>query len=118
MANLNRDSFLNISKPVPVPVETEMGNVFVKAMTVAQRTQYDLLVNGDESRVRQALIICCVCDENGTPLFSNEDFDAVADLEGSAIEPVVLKALSINFLDRDDSLQKKQKPSKKARPSS
>jgi hypothetical protein len=72
------------TKPEPVPVPEWDCTVYVRSLTAAEREA----VEQDKSNVRfrEKLLAMVVCDEDGKPVFTRGDIDALAE---KAAGPIV-----------------------------
>ncbi len=96
---LSREQLL---KPAAVPVEVVTvpefdGTVSIKGMTARQRSKFEeqfTTAAGNPNRKRRAqmrerLIVACCVDDDGQPLFTEEDVPAIGDMPAVVIEPLV-----------------------------
>ena len=103
--SLNREAFL---KPVKVPEQVvdlpEMGgSVRVRGFTAKQRSEHErsfVLKSGKVNQAKQAerrerLIIQTVIDDEGNPLFTEEDIPAIGRQPAVVIERLVDAALEV-----------------------
>lgn len=82
------------------------GEVRVRSMTGTQRSAFgDSLVGADgksDTRdFRLKLIVACAVDENGEPLFTVDDLDALSAKSGAALERVFNAASRLNGVGVD-----------------
>lgn len=70
-----------------IKVDIDGETAYVREMTAAQRADIDAKLYGSgqltakkyaENRFRE--VICCVCNEDGTPVFTENDMQAVQDM--------------------------------------
>lgn len=86
------------------------GDVLVKGLTGAQRDAYEASIvkqvggkpRMDMENMRAKLIALCVVDENGTPIFTQADVDALGRKSGSALQRVFAVAQRLSGLATED----------------
>jgi len=93
---LSKDQILNANdlKIEEVQVPEWGGSVFVRGMTGSERDKYEASVTklrGKEAQVdmrnmRAKLLVYTVCDESGTPLFSEADIEALGKKSANALQ--------------------------------
>lgn len=64
----------------PTKVETSIGTVYVRQATGAD---YDFIRRGpggvgDDTQLAERLIVCCLCGEDGMPIFDRKDVDSIS----------------------------------------
>ncbi len=95
---------------VEVSVPELGGSVYVQGMTVTQRNKFERQFrtrSGQTSdrkmqEIRQRMLIACVCDQDGTPLFTEADIDAIGNQRADIIERLVEAAQKICGMSSDD----------------
>jgi hypothetical protein len=73
------------------------GNVYVRALTGAERDQLERMIAKDNVS-RAAIVALCVVNEAGERLFTDKDVQKLATKHGSALERIVNAALAFNAL--------------------
>lgn len=104
----NRESFFAIPSTGAVePVETPAGTAYVRTITVGEKDRLELEDKGVSFRAR--LLVLCVCDEGGAPVFRAGDAHRIADYPLHIVEPLVEAALRVNKFSKEDvdGLEKK-----------
>jgi len=109
---LNRETFL---KPIEVPQEKlyvpELeDHIWVKGMTAADRGKFEKTFEtpaGTKSKrkmreIRERLIIACVCNEDGTALFTEDDIEAIGRQPITMIERIVVFAQKLSGFSVDE----------------
>lgn len=96
-------------KDVPVPELGEGVVVPVWPMTALEWTQFQLEQQGKDGKpnakakqVRQRLVIRCCRDDDGQPLFTADDIDAIGTLHAGIVERLVDAALEVSGLKAPD----------------
>ena len=111
---IDRDTFL---KPIPrrrerVPLP-EFGNghaCWVYGWTAGERTAWEKEFqkpNGKtdkakQNEIRERLVVRCVRDDNGQPLFTNDDLEAIRQQDAAVVERIVNAALTITGVTEND----------------
>ena len=111
---IDRDTFL---KPldrrrerVPLP---EFGNgtsCWVYGWTAGERTAWEKEFQkpngkpdkGRQNEIRERLVVRCVRDDNGQPLFTNDDLEAIRGQDAAVVERIVNAALAITGVTEND----------------
>ena len=106
--SMTKDQFLSFGKTAPVPVDVpEWGTtVYIKMMSGKDRCRWysETVADEDAAAHNQAsLLVKCLCDEQGTRLFSDsaEDMDAVNSKDWHALKRITTEALKLNKLTSD-----------------
>ena len=88
----------------PVPMELEEvkipqlgGSVWVKGMTVSERTRFENNLRGKNEQagkikaqqVRERLLVQCVVTEDGTRMFSLDDVEKLGQQRSDVLEPLI-----------------------------
>jgi len=102
-------------RPVPVEVEEWGGTVYLKQLTVAD--QIKLSEANSPAQMPVAVLVACVCDENGVPLFHEADAQELAQESFSIILKVFAEAARLNGLSTKE-LDEAMASFEPARPSS
>lgn len=104
---LSRDTILTVAKPRIEKVEMPEwgGDVYVREMSALERDQFDMHLAEDMNVRRARGFITCVCDEQGTPLFSERDLSAVQAMPSGPVDRCceVIWRLSRMFGKGEDS---------------
>lgn len=106
MTFLNKESIFNANdiRISTVSVPEWGGELRIKSLSVAER---DLLTDkiknaGDsQAKISIGIVIMTVIDNNGNKVFSDSDYDALANKSAPVIERIALEALRINGLNPD-----------------
>ena len=84
------------------------GTILLRSMTGEQRNNYEYWAHQQSSAkkpdyrgIRERLIICCAVDENGDPLFSEEDLSSIASKDSAVIDRIHGKCQSICGMDNE-----------------
>ena len=117
MGGLTRDQILARQdlpvEPIPVPA---WGNsvVYVRGLSAAGRDAYEASLSKTEgvgrkakrvtdlSNVRAKLLARCLCDEQGAPLFTDADVEALGDKSAEALEPLIEAAQRLSGMTDND----------------
>lgn len=104
-----RDQFL---KPAPIPKEDVptpwLGKgvvVPVWGMTVSQRSYFERSLPEGAIRtqeLRERLVVACCRDDEGKPLFQQEDVKAISATSAARIEPLVDAAMRLCGMTNQD----------------
>ena len=102
---MNRDKFFGTAKPqavsVPMPETGEGESVLVWPLTAKEWTAFQAAqqTNGKPNKladlVRERLVVACVRDESGQPLFTVDDISALGEMPAGMIERIVNAALKL-----------------------
>lgn len=112
MSEVTRDSiFSKAAEPhfANVHVPAWGGSVRIYSMTVGERDAFDRKTlrlkrkNPDEVRLRERLLIACIRDVNGKPLFTDADELKLSQVPAAHLERPVTVALKINGFIRDET---------------
>lgn len=95
---LTREQFL---KPVATrTVSTTEGDVLVRGLTTAQAMDlYSTPGAQDEEHVRLLLCVWGVVDEQGEPMLTVEDIDALKEMPSGTIQDIAEAVLDLSGLD-------------------
>ena len=109
--DLDRDAIVTVEdRPlVKVPVPAWGGNVYLRAMSAAERDRYDFAVNLQQREmqedpanphVRAMLVQRCLCDAKGALLFADtpEDLDILAGKHGRVLDELFDECAKMNGL--------------------
>lgn len=113
MMTLTREQILEKRSEFAIEfVESEVlgGLVGVREMDGGSRDRWDtwLFANVKEGLTtfpigfRARLVLCCACDVDGRPLFTEDDFDALLELPGAALTEIADVALRVNALSASE----------------
>ena len=100
---LTRDQILAAEdmKTEDVPVPEWGGSVRVRTMTGLERQQFqkDAQKDGEpKDDFMERLLVACVVDADGKPLFTKKDIEALSGKSAAALERVFKKAATLNGL--------------------
>lgn len=99
---MNLEEIKNKLKPKLHPVEIEGLTLFVHRPTARD---YEECVKSNES-----IVLLCVKDENGDPIFSNQDIDGRINLhsiDNVFVTTLVAEVIKLFALDTVDEIEKK-----------
>lgn len=108
-----KNLLLKAASSSPTPHEVEgLGTVYLKTLSAYERNK--LLLKGADikndpekmAKFDAAVVAACVCDEDGTLAFTEEDVDALSQSNGAVISDVALAALSHNKIGQEQNLKK------------
>ena len=109
MALLNRNQILEAQdiKTEIVEVPEWGGEVTVKLMTGTERDKFEASVLDDKGKfkkdnLRAKLVLKCVVDEQGKPLFQPADLEALGAKSSVALDRVFAAAQRINRIGEQD----------------
>jgi hypothetical protein len=109
MALLNRNQILEAQdiKTEIVEVPEWGGEVTVKLLTGTERDQFESSVIDDKGKfkkdnIRAKLVLKCVVDEQGNPLFQPADLEALGAKSAAALDRVFSVAQKLNRMGAQD----------------
>ena len=109
MALLNRNQILEAQdiKTEIVEVPEWGGEVTVKLLSGTERDQFESSVIDDKGKfkkdnIRAKLVLKCVVDEQGKPLFAPADLEALGAKSSVALDRVFAAAQRINRIGKED----------------
>ena len=84
------------------------GTILLRSMTGEQRNNYEYWAHQqskadspDYRGIRERLIICCAVDDNGDPLFSEDDLAALSSKNSEVIDRLHDRCQAICGMDAD-----------------
>ncbi len=78
-------------------------------MTVGEREQFEVVVGTNKQKnMRELLAVFCICDEEGTRIFTLDDIEYVSTLEAKALDRIFAAAVVLNGIGRDDIAELKK----------
>ncbi len=107
MALLNRDAILSASdlKKETIAVPEWGGEVIVSCMTGTQRDAWEqsLVANKTTAlaNIRARLLVYALVDDQGNPMFTEKDIDALGKKSAAAIDRCVTVAQRLNRLTNE-----------------
>jgi hypothetical protein len=108
---ITRADFFAVPKTLRTEaVETPIGTVRVRELTVGDRDRFEVEHTRDSSvSFRSRLIVACACDEAGAPLFQARDVHIIADYPLGFFNSLADAALRISGFSKEDAeaLEKK-----------
>ena len=114
MAVLNRDQILNAKdiKVEKVHVPEWGGDVYLRVISGADRDEYESFVlqskdRGTVKNFRAMLLAKAICDENGNPIFTNKDIEALGKKNSVVLDRLWQKAMKLNGLT-DEEVEKEK----------
>lgn len=109
MASLTRDQILKQtkSKMKEINVPEWGGSVFIKVMSVGERDRYEnewqhARGHGGYQNFSTKFLIRCICEEDGTLLFTDADIEKLKNLPADAMRHLWDEAMSLNKLKSED----------------
>lgn len=114
MTVVTRELFLSPSKVpterVPLPEFGEGAYINVHGMTAKARGQFEQQFQtkgGKQSarrlqEVRQRLLVACCRDDEGNPVFTPDDIDAIGEQSSAVVERIVNVAMRLCGMKDDD----------------
>jgi len=105
-----KEQIFKASAPTLTPVELNGVTVYVRSLTGAELGRVHHLTETfraqgkDPSEVNVSAVIWATCDQDGNPVFSSTDAEAVAGLPWQTFQLLVQAVLKASGLD-SDSLQ-------------
>lgn len=100
---LDRESLLAVQdiKVTKVAVPAwDNAEVFLKRMTAGERDTLEKIANKPEGvdNPRARLVVLCLCDETGKPLFKKDEFALLADKSAAALDFLFTEACKFNAM--------------------
>jgi hypothetical protein len=79
------------------------GEVYVRGLTGAQRASFeDAVINKKSMKdIRRKIVLECVVDDEGKPLFTAKDGSWITSKSATAIEKIFVKVMDISGLGDD-----------------
>ena len=107
MSLLSRDAIIADLGLKSKRVKAWGGEVIVSEMTGMLRERWESLIFDDrgqlqKSNLRAKLLVCCLVDEEGNPLFSAEDHELLGRKDSRTIQRLHEIARELNPLDNSD----------------
>jgi hypothetical protein len=98
------------SRIEPVDVPEWGGMVYVKTMTGTERDLFDRMVlegrgsdkNANIRNFRAKICVCCLCDSEGTRLFTDGEIEALGKKSSIVLDRISEVASKMNALGRAD----------------
>lgn len=119
-----RDSILASDDLPREPVSAWGQSFFLRAMTGAERTQYDFAMfsgDGEEramdtANIRARMIAFCSVDADGVRIFTDDDVEALAKKNGATLQRLAVIAMRLNEMSAGtaEATEKKSEPSQSA----
>lgn len=110
---LTRDDILNVKdiQVQEVDVPEWGGTVFVKGMTAKERDKFEasIIIHAGKTQrvnmnnIRAKLCSATICDEQGEPMFTEKDIDALAQKSASAMQRVFAVAQTLSGITEADT---------------
>ena len=85
---MTRDELLGRKNP-PHTFVVQGETVYLRVMSAREVTDYEMTLKENVASTRERLLVRCLCDENGVPLFTDADLEAVGRLPYPFAEPIV-----------------------------
>lgn len=101
---LTRDQVLAAAdlrtEDVPVPEWGDDAGVRIKVLTVAEHRQFTrrLPENADDAEISAQLMVACCVGEDGTPVFTPADVEALLAKSAAAVKRIGRAAMELNGL--------------------
>lgn len=109
---LTKDAILKASdsKIQKLDVPEWGGHIFLKNMTGSERDQFEAEtyvtkgknVEFNRENFRARLLVRCICDEQGEPMFTKKDIDALGKKSAKALDRCFAAAQKLNGLSAED----------------
>ena len=107
---LTRDSFLAAPdlpiKDIPVPEMGAGATVRIRALTAAQRGEWEAYINAqdrkDMAAARASLAALSLVDDDGAPMFALADVPALGAKSGAVLDRIYLAAAHLSGLLKAD----------------
>src|SRR5688572_16771684 len=82
----------------------EWGNksVFIRTLSAGERDQFEASLTDRTTNIRARLAVMCLCDEDGSPLFTQDKVEALAKKSGKALDRVFDAAIHLNKISKED----------------
>jgi hypothetical protein len=84
------------------PVDTPAGRTYVRALTVAEKDDFDKDVQESGGVSRPYILIHFCCKEDGSAEFDGFDINKINRMPAGMVEPIINAALKLNRLSSDD----------------
>lgn len=79
------------------------GQVYIRAMSGAQRDKFETAVLGkDLDNIRARMVVLTACDATGQRLFTDADVAAVSDKSAAVLDRIFWASLSLNKMGHTD----------------
>jgi hypothetical protein len=107
MKKLSRAEFLAANdkglQEYTIKTEGYGGVVYLKTMSAKEQLDIEKSSrNKNEDNLATKLIVMCVCDEQGNPLFTEADIDAINNKSASVVLELYEAIIHINMKDDRD----------------
>jgi hypothetical protein len=112
MSLLTRDAILQAedAKIASVDVPEWGGHVFLRVMSGTERDDFEAetyvtrgrSVELNRHNFRARLLVRCICDDKGEPIFTRKDIDALGKKSAKALDRAFSVAQKLNGLSADD----------------
>lgn len=125
---LTAAELFNVPRRAPVPVAVPgMGTVYVRSIKARERDRFEIVAGRERERarkdrggerpvkVRALLVALCACDEDGKPLFSEDDAEQLSEQPADVIDLIFDAAAKLNRMgatDEDDA-EKNSEPARR-----
>lgn len=100
-------------EPVDVPEWDQ--TVYVRSLSGTERAKLMQFVKKEDVLTMAMspihLVVMSCCDEHGNRLFTDEDFDALADHDANALDRIASAATKLNGLHSDEAVEEAKKNS-------
>ena len=100
---LSKADFMQLKTSVKSVEIPELGEVFIKTMTAAERESLEKQMQKevDNNGVRAVIFIYSVCDENGVLEFNDDDLQTVKNFPSSIVSTVFDFSNDINGINAE-----------------
>lgn len=103
MTTVTREAFLAAKPGTPEPLNVRgLGTVHIRAMSTAQRAEWELAATRDRKITRELLAIFTVCDDAGQPLFTRDDLAALGEVDAAILDAIFARAMRVNRITNAD----------------
>lgn len=103
---LNKSELLSLGAARRSRVVVEGGEVLVRELSVGDRAHLRSVASGDPAKVPGLVMRLCVINEDGTPVFGDQDDDAISALRTDFVDAIARAAMRISGMTEDGSEKK------------
>jgi hypothetical protein len=85
------------------------GSVFLRVLSGRQRERFEASVGkGNETNLRGLFAMLCVCEEDGKPVFGEQDIAALGEKSSMALDRIYKAGIRLNAIGKEgiDTLEK------------
>lgn len=99
---MNKQAFLTFTEK-PVPLETPMGQFFLRHWSVAEREEYSNWFNKHKEQMAEVearAIVMTICDEDGNKVFDGKDIPAIRQMPATVLDGIFEACVKHNSADK------------------